>query len=158
MEKETKAKKKVKIEKTDYEKVYDLFMEDVNDQELQRNFDNYQRDRETAKERYNELVPQINEMNQHGSALKELIVDLACRQLPTADAVKALLDSAEPYKELKNKIDYQKGLMDEADRMIKFYKDNSERKLFHYWKVFDSLDATTEPWMDWKRTYSDNII
>jgi hypothetical protein len=154
---ETKNKK-TKVEKTAFEKIYDLFMEDFNDKELQERYENFDKIREAAKERHNEMVPKINELIQRGEGLKELIVDLACKQLSTAEAVEALLVLPEKITELRSKIMHQKEIMDEHDRLKKFYKDNSERKFFQYWKVFRELDSETLPWMEWKKPYIDTII
>ena len=151
-------KSKTKVEKTSLEKLFELFNEEVNDKELQGNYDSFVRAREAAKERHNTMVPEINALIQRGEGLKEIIVDLACKQLSTAEAVEALLALPEPINQLREKIGYQKGIMDEQDRLMKFYKDNSERKFFQYWKVFNALDKETLPWMEWKKPYIDTII
>lgn len=151
-------KSKTKVEKTSLEKLFELFNEEVNDKELQGNYDSFVRAREAAKERHNTMVPEINALIQRGEGLKEIIVDLACKQLSTAEAVEALLALPEPINQLREKIGYQKGIMDEQDRLMKFYKDASERKFFQYWKVFNALDKETLPWMEWKKPYIDTML
>jgi len=155
--KKPKAKKTI-VEKSGFEKVMELFNEEVNDKELQGNYDGFKRSRECAKERHNGMVPEINALIQKGEGLKELIVDLSCKQLSTVEAVEAMLSLPEPINELREKINYQKGIMDEQDRLMKFYTDSTERKLFHFWKVFKALDEETLPWMEWKRAYTDIIF
>lgn len=151
-------KSKSKVEKTDLEKIFELFNEEVNDKELQERYENFGTIREAAKGRHNEMVPEINKLIQRGEGLKEIIVDLACKQLSTVEAVEALLELPEKISELRAKIIHQKQIMDEHDRLKKFYKDNSERKFFQYWKVFRALDSETLPWMEWKKPYTDIII
>jgi hypothetical protein len=151
-------KSKTKVEKTAFEKIYDLFMEDFNDKELQERYDNFKRTREAAKDRHNAMVPEINALIQKGESLKETVVDLAVQGLSTEEPARLLRETVPLVKELRDKIEYQKGIMDEEDALIKKYKENSENRLFHYWKVFRALDKETLPWLEWKKPYINTII
>ena len=156
--KTTRKKAEPQPEKTAFEKVHDLFMEDFNDKELQERYENFIRTREGAKERHNAMVPEINALIQKGESLKETIVDLAVQGLSTEEAARLVRETVPQVKELRDKIAYQKGIMDEEDALIKKYKENSENKLFHYWKIFKALDPETEPWLSWKKPYCHHII
>jgi hypothetical protein len=151
-------KSKTKVEKTAFEKIYDLFMEDFNDKELQERYDNFKRTREAAKDRHNAMVPEINALIQKGESLKETVVDLAVQGLSTEEPARLLRETVPLVKELRDKIEYQKGIMDSEDALIKKYKENSENRLFHYWKVFRALDKETLPWLEWKKPYINTII
>jgi hypothetical protein len=151
-------KSKTKVEKTAFEKIYDLFMEDFNDKELQERYDNFKRTREAAKDRHNAMVPEINALIQKGESLKETVVDLAVQGLSTEEPARLLRETVPLFKELRDKIEYQKGIMDSEDALIKKYKENSENRLFHYWKVFRALDKETLPWLEWKKPYINTII
>jgi hypothetical protein len=154
------AKKKVEPKriKSPFEKVHDLFMEDFNDKELQERYENFIRTREGAKERHNAMVPEINALIQKGESLKETIVDLAVQGLSTEEPARLVRETVPQVKELRDKIAYQKGIMDSEDALIKKYKENSENKLFQYWKIFKALDPATAPWLDWRKPYSHHII
>ena len=156
--KTTRKKAEPQPEKTAFEKVHDLFMEDFNDKELQERYENFIRTREGAKERHNAMVPESNALIQKGESLKETIVDLAVQGLSTEEAARLVRETVPQVKELRDKIVYQKGIMDEEDALIKKYKENSENKLFHYWKIFKALDPETEPWLSWKKPYCHHII
>ena len=151
-------KSKTKVEKTAFEKIYDLFMEDFNDKELQERYDNFKRTREAAKDRHNAMVLEINALIQKGESLKETVVDLAVQGLSTEEPARLLRETVPLVKELRDKIEYQKGIMDSEDALIKKYKENSENRLFHYWKVFGALDKETLPWLEWKKPYINTII
>ena len=156
--KTTRKKAEPQPEKTAFEKVHDLFMEDFNDKELQERYENFIRTREAAKERHNAMVPEINAIIQRGESLKEIIIDMAVHGLNTDEPARILRETVPQAKELRDKIAYQKGIMDSEDALIKKYKENSENKLFHYWKIFKELDTETEPWLDWKKPYCHHII
>ena len=156
--KTTRKKAEPKPEKTAFEKVYDLFLEDFNDKELQERYERFIRTREAAKERHNAMVPEINAFIQKGESLKETVVDLAVQGLSTEEPARLIRETVPQVKELRDKIAYQKGIMDEEDALIKKYKENSENKLFQYWKVFRALDPTIEPWLEWKKPYCHHII
>ena len=156
--KTTRKKAEPQPEKTAFEKVHGLFMEDFNDKELQERYENFIRTREAAKERHNAMVPEINAIIQRGESLKEIIIDMAVHGLNTDEPARILRETVPQAKELRDKIAYQKGIMDSEDALIKKYKENSENKLFHYWKIFKELDPETEPWLDWKKPYCHHII
>jgi hypothetical protein len=156
--KTTRKKAEPQPEKTAFEKVHDLFMEDFNDKELQERYENFIRTREGAKERHNAMVPEINAIIQRGESLKEIIIDMAVHGLNTDEPARILRETVPQAKELRDKIAYQKGIMDSEDALIKKYKENSENKLFHYWKIFKALDPTIEPWLEWNKPYCHHII
>jgi hypothetical protein len=83
---------------------------------------------------------------------------MAVHGLNTDEPARILRETVPQAKELRDKIAYQKGIMGSEDALIKKYKENSENKLFHYWKVFKALDPATEPWLDWKKPYCHHII
>lgn len=155
---ETKKKVTKTTEQTAYEKVYALFMEDFDDKEMQERFDNFKKSREAAKERHNTMIPEINLIIQKIDSLKTTIVDLALQGLSTEDPARLLSETISAFKELKEKIDYQKSIMDKEDKLIKLYKEHSDDKLFWYWKVLNKLDKNIEPWLKWREPYMNNII
>lgn len=153
-----KKAKRPKAEKTAIEKIHDLFMEDFNDKEIHKRYENFKRTREAAKERHNAIVPEINAISQKGESLKQIIVDMAVQGLSIEEPTRLLRETVPQFKELQEKLNYQKGIMNEENALIKKYKENSENKLFQYWKVFRALDSTTQPWLDWRKPYMDIII
>jgi len=146
-----------------FEKLYGidpeaLFKEDLEDGELQENFQSFQRARESAKTSYNATVPTLNSMVDKIVNLKELIVTLAVQGLPTEKVVKKLAKLDDSFTALAKKSDAYKQELDRQDALIKNYKDWNERKLFMHWKYLTHFGVTSEPWLDWKKQYIDTMI
>ena len=144
--------------KTDYEKVWDLFMEDFNDDELTNRYDRFKNTVKSLKDRYTEKVPAVNEALNKRATLNDMILTCAKMGIVNQEAVEKdkeiqkFLDETIPVlDDLKSKWEYEEAL-------IKKYEDNSKDKLFHYWKIFKTLDKKTEPWLDWKKPYEKRII
>jgi hypothetical protein len=135
-----------------------LFKEDREDGELQRNFEGFQKSRESAKTSYNATVPTLNSMVDKIVNLKELIVTLAMQGLSTEKAVKRLAKLDNSFTALAKKSDAYKSELDRQDALIKNYKDWNERKLFMHWKYLTHFGVTDEPWLDWKKQFIDIMI
>lgn len=151
--------KTTKKNKTDFEKIYAEFQSELNDKELQKRYDGFKKTREAAKERHNEMVPVINALIEKGNSIKELIVDLAIAELCTKEAAKEAVKIKHEVDDLREKIMREKEIMAEEDALIKKYEDYSERKFFHYWKMFKVLDPNTPSWLDWyHKQYKGQII
>lgn len=144
--------------KTDYEKVWDLFMEDFNDDELTERYDRFKNTVKSLKDRYNEKVPTVNEALNKRATLNDMILTCAKMGIVNQEAVEKdkeiqkFLDETIPVlDDLKSKWEYEEAL-------IKKYEENSHNKLFGYWRIFKALDKKTEPWLDWKKPYEKRII
>jgi Mg2+ and Co2+ transporter CorA len=135
-----------------------LLKEDLEDKEMQENYDRFKRSRESAKTSYNTCVPTLNSMINKIVNLKELIVSLAVQGLPTEKAVKRLAKLDDSFTKLSEKADQYKAEMDKQDTLIKNYKDWNERKLFMHWKYLTLLKVTDQPWLEFKKQYEDIII
>jgi hypothetical protein len=135
-----------------------LFKEDLDDKELQGNYDRFQKSRESAKESYNKHVPILNDLSSKIVDLKELIVSLASYQAPTDIAVMHL-------KELEIKFDNEQiqaneyySVMEEQTLLIAKYADWNDRKLFIHWNYLTMLKATEVPFVEWRSEYENIII
>ena len=135
-----------------------LFKEDIEDWELQGNYDSFQKRRESAKESYNKHVPILNDLSSKIVDLKELIVSLALYQAPADIAVMHL-------KELEIKFDNEQmqaneyySVMEEQTLLIAKYDDWNDRKLFIHWNYLTMLKATEVPFMEWRSEYENIII
>lgn len=135
-----------------------LFNEDLADRELQENYDRFKKNREIWKEKYNELVPEINSLIDKIVNLKELIVTQAVQGLSNAESAKRLAKLDGKFTKLTEVADGFKAKMDEEDKLIEKYKDWNERKLFMHWKYLTLLKVTKEPWMEWKKQFIDVMI
>tara|TARA_B110000037_G_scaffold192906_1_gene227464 strand:- start:326 stop:904 length:579 start_codon:yes stop_codon:yes gene_type:complete len=135
-----------------------LFKEDLDDKELQGNYDRFQKSRDDAKKSYNKYVPLLNDLSSKIVDLKELIVSLASYQAPTDIAVMHL-------KELEIKFDNEQiqakehySVMEEQDVLIKRYEYWNDRKLFIHWNYLTMLKVTEVPYMEWRSEYENIII
>lgn len=135
-----------------------LFKEDLADRELQNNYDGFKMSRDIWKEKYNELVPEINSLIKRIVNLKELIVTQAVQGLSNTESVKRLAKLDDKFTKLTETADRFKAKMNEEDEFIKKYEDWNERKLFMHWKYLTLLKVTKEPWMEWKKQFIDVMI
>jgi len=135
-----------------------LFKEDMEDRELQENFESFKRSRESVKTSYNATVPSLNSMVDKIVNLKELIVTLSVQGLSTEKVVKRLAKLDASFTALAKKSDAYKQELDRQDALIKNYKDWNERKLFMHWKYLTHFKVTDEPWLDWKKQFIDTMI
>lgn len=147
----------------DFDKYYGidpeaLFKEDFKDRELQNNYDGFKMSRDIWKEKYNELVPEINSLIKRIVNLKELIVTQAVQGLSNTESVKRLAKLDDKFTKLTETADRFKAKMNEEDEFIEKYKDWNQRKLFMHWKYLTLLKVTKEPWMEWKKQYEDVMI
>jgi hypothetical protein len=146
------------VELTPVEKVHAAFMEDFNDTELQDRFDNFEKTLKSLKDRYNELVPNLNDALKDQSTLNQMILDSAKMSFINTDAIKRLkivdgylTENMKIADDLKNKMAYEQDL-------ITKYKWNSNDRLFQWWKTIKTIEPDTKPWLEWKTRYDSKII
>lgn len=134
------------------------FRETVEDGELQSNYDRFNSNLEYAKEKHNELVPQINQNLATIRTLKESILNLALEGVLSPDASARVKELEEVNGNLIERIEEYKTEMEENRALIEKYDSLTEHKLFVWWKAITAVDTETEPWLDWKEIYKDKII
>jgi hypothetical protein len=134
------------------------FQEQVEDLELQRNYDGFKRNLERAKEKHNELVPQINQNLGTIRTLKESVLNLALEGVLSPEASTRVKELEEVNGDLIERIEEFKKEMEENMDLIEKYDILNERKLFTWWEALKAVDPDTQPWLEWKETYTDKII
>jgi hypothetical protein len=147
-----------KATKTEYEKIQAEFESDFNDMELQNRFDQFESAVKDFKGLYNVLVPQINKQIEDVSTLNAMIVNSAKLGFLNHEAVNQLKEVEASLKEQMEAADSYRERFTKEEDLIKKYKENTENKLFHYWKMFKALDTKTQPWLEWKRQYDKRIF
>lgn len=132
--------------------------ETVENTELQENYDRFKRNLEYAKEKHNELVPQINQNLATIRTLKESILNLALEGVLSPDASARVKELEEVNVNLIERIEEYKTEMEENRALIEKYDSLNGRKLFVWWEALTAVDPETKPWLEWKETYNDKII
>jgi hypothetical protein len=135
-----------------------LLIEDLADNELSLRYERFKKDLAYAKEKYNELVPIINERIKLIDTLKESIVGLASQNVSTSNVVtdlKTIVDELNQYKEAADSLMSQ---INENKKLIKDYEDWSERKLFMHWKYLTHFKVVKEDWITWKFQHKGVIL
>ena len=135
-----------------------LFKEDIEDWELQGNYDRFQKNRDDAKESYNKYVPKLNALSSKIVDLKELIISLALYQAPSGKTVKKLKELEIKFDNIQMQANEYYSVMEEQDVLIKRYEDWNDRKLFMHWNYLTMLKATEVPFMEWRSEYESIII
>jgi len=152
-----KTKKQI-VELTPVEVLFAAFMEDFNDTELQERLDNFERTLKSLKDRYNELVPNLNDALKDQSILNQMILDSAKMSFINTDAIKRLKVVENYLKENMATADDLKTKMQYEEDLIAKYRSNSQDRLFQWWKSIKALEPNTKPWLEWKSMYSSKII
>ncbi len=134
-----------------------LYKEDMADEELAARFKGFESNLKSAKEKYNELVPEINSKIKLIANLKDLIVELSLRNESSFELSKQLNTIQADLNELATTAETFKTEIEKYKKLINNYKDWSERKLFDHWKYLTLFEATDKPWLDWKNSHL-NII
>jgi len=134
------------------------FQERVEDTELQRNYDNFKHNLGYAKERYNELVPQVNENLTTLRTLNNLILKLAIEGTLSPEASARVKELERVNKDLTERIEEYRVEIEYYESLMEKYEKASESKLYIWWDVFSTIDPDTKPWLEWKKTYQNKII
>ena len=135
-----------------------LLKEDLDDRELQGNYDRFQKNRDDAKESYNKYVPKLNALSSKIVDLKELIISLALYQAPSGKTVKKLKELEIKFDNMQMQAKEHYSVMEEQDVLIKRYEDWNTRKLFIHWNYLTMLKVTEVPYMEWRSEYEGIII
>ena len=135
-----------------------LFKEDLEDRELQGNYDRFQKNRESAKESYNKYVPKLNSISSKIIDLKELIVSLASQSLPTKEPAFQLVKLKTKFDGILEKANEYHSVMEEQTKLIARYEGWNDHKLFIHWKYLTMLKVTEVPYMKWLTEYKNIII
>lgn len=134
------------------------FQDDVNDTELQKNYDKFINDLQMYKDRHNEIVPVVNKNLGKIRTLKEVVLSQALGSVLSPHAVEKIDEIEKENESLIQKIElYQSKIKETAD-LIEKYEDWSNRKLFGWWKAISAVEHKTLPWLDWKKPYEEKII
>ncbi len=136
----------------------DAFHAEVNDTELQENYNRFERDLKRVKEHHNQLVPLINSTLQKIQTLKDAVLNQAIHEIIATDAIKRLSDLEKEKTEYIEKIEMYMAEISRLGALMEKYEDWSERKLFLWWKVIKVVDPETMPWLEWRETYEGKII
>ena len=152
-----KTKKQI-VELTPIERVFAAFMEDFNDTELQERLDDFEKTLKSLKDRYNQLVPNLDHALKDQTILNQMILDSAKMGFINTDAFKRL-KIVDSYLDENMKIaDDLKQKMQSEEDLIRKYKENSNDRLFRWWQSIKAVEPNTIPWLDWKSIYHPKII
>lgn len=134
------------------------FLSDVNDNELQDNYNQHEKSLKLDKERHNKLVPQINQNLTIGQDLKESIFTQSLQGIIAKDAIQMYKDVEKETETLIQKLNALKEKIKHTAALIEKYEDQSGQKLFGWWKAISAAEPNTLPWLDWKKPYEGKII
>lgn len=134
------------------------FLSDVNDNELQDNYNRFGKTLKLDKERHNKLIPQINQNLTTIQDLKESIFTQSLQGIIAKDAIQMYKDVEKENETLIQKLNALKEEIKRTAVLMEKYEDWSERKLFIWWKAISAVEPNTIPWADWKKTYEGKII
>ena len=134
------------------------FEEEVNDLELQERYEYFQKNLQRAKDEHNKLVPFLNQNVEARNILTSVIYNSAMEGILSTEATKKMKELKAEMETLVAELEIHKESIQYNEKLIKDYKDWSERKLFIWWQALKAVDPETKAWIEWKETYKDRII
>jgi hypothetical protein len=134
------------------------FHDEVNDPELQKNYNGFTRDLRMYKDKHNEIIPAVNTNLNKIRTLNEAVLLQALSGVLSPQAAEKINEIEKENAELIKTVEFYQGKINETAALIEKYEDWSERKLFVWWKVICAVELDTKPWMQWKKTYEEKIV
>jgi Ni,Fe-hydrogenase I large subunit len=134
------------------------FHDEVNDPELQENYNRFTKDLQRYKDKHNEIVPIINENLEKLRILKAAVLAQAISGVLAPHAVEKITGLEKENEDLIKNIEFYQDKIKETADLIEKYEDWSGRKLFIWWQAIRAVDPETAAWMEWKKTYEGKII
>lgn len=136
----------------------DAFKEEIEDTELQRNYDGFKSSLESCRTEHNDIVLEVNKNLDIIHSLKYSVLTAAMHGVLSPDLVDEINRLEEENKPMIERIENLKEQIDYNKELIEKYDILSERKLFVWWQALTAVDPETKPWLEWKETYNDKII
>ena len=134
------------------------FNTEVNDTELQENYDRLVRDLARLKEEHNKIIPQVNENLEKIRSLKDAIFNQAINGIIATEAIEKIKEIEADNEKYLSNINIYLEKINKTATLIEKYEDWSTRKLFIWWQAIKAVDPETVAWLEWKKTYEGKII
>lgn len=135
------------------------FQEELDDQELQRNYDSFQDNLKASIDKKNELLEKRNKNLIKVEAFKESILRLAMEGETSTDLVKKVKDLERKNNSLNTNIGCAEDDIAYYQWLIEKYESKSDCRFYVWWKAFKEVDPdNTKSWIDWISQYENKII
>jgi len=134
------------------------FKEEIENTELQDNYDGFKSKVEILTQEYNHLATDINTNLKAIENLKESVLKSAMCGILSPVAVEQIEELESDNEPLIKEIERVKEELEYNKKLIKRYEFNTNHKLFVWWKAFKAVDPDTKPYLEWKVDYENKII
>lgn len=141
-----------------YTKLWQEFMGELSDDDLQNNYDSFKRSAETKSSEYKELLVVHQTMEAEMGELKDALLISALNGISTEALSRRFRELESASDELLNKMNVLYASIKYYEDLMHKYVDWSERKLFLWWNVFKTINDDTTPWSEWKNQFDKNLI
>lgn len=142
----------------DYKKIEKLLKEDVEDTELQENYEGFKNNVERFQKELTSLDVEIERNNIRIDNLKHSILSNTAEGLNSDEMMEKLQElvgetneMVDEFNDKRKRLHYNKGLIEK-------YEEKTHDKLFMYWKILKELNKDIEPFLEWKEQYKGEII
>jgi hypothetical protein len=142
----------------EYKKLWDVFQDELSDNELQHNFDEFVSLGDELNPSYEDMFIHHQKMENEIAEIKDAILLSALNSISSEGLNRKLRDLESAAEELEEEMNVVYAQIKHYDDLADKYQSYSERKLFVWWQVFTVLDDDTPNWIEWKATYIENII
>lgn len=148
------SKKKSK----EYQKLWTEFQSELSNPELGNNYHGFHNQLDHLRPEYKEMFIHHQKLQNEMGELKDAILLSAMNSVSTEALSRKLRDLESASDELEDKMNVVYSKIQYNEELIKKYEDWSERKLFLWWGVFNTIDEDTKPWLEWKYQFDKPIF
>lgn len=140
-------------------KVWNAFLEDYNDDELQLRYDRFVSNSKKTKEAYNRLVPSINETIDELSNIDELIFKSALINVINEVFLERRKILQKEIEDTTVEMQRLETSFKEDEKLAKDYKETAEHRLFVWYKALKSVaHPEVKSYIEFKNKWGNRII
>jgi hypothetical protein len=129
-------------------KVWNAFLEDYNDNELQLRYDNFVKNEKAFKQDYNDKVPIINEKLEKLQKIEKLIFESSLLGIVEEKFLSARIEIKKEIDDMCKDMGNLEESFKREEKLTKQYKETSDHRLYVWYKA---LKAVAHPEV---KTYS----
>lgn len=140
-------------------KVWNAFLEDYNDDELQRRYDNFVKNSNNQRKVYNDIVPLLNAKIDEFNSIESNIFNLALMRIHSEELLARRSVLNEEIKKLREDLFEIDRVIDTESELAKSYEKTSEHRLFVWYKALKSVShPEVKNYTDFKKKWGKRII
>lgn len=134
------------------------FIESYDDDELQNNYNEFQRELDDAKKQHNKLVNMVNDNNAKIRTLKDSLLNQVMNGVTSETVINEIKKRESRDESLRQSVNDKLNTIESNRKLIEKYETLTEKKLFTWWKALRAVEPNIPEWLSWKREYDKKIF